>query len=53
MRRERVGWEGELWAEKASSVSELEKKLPLAVQAVLGGRAAVLDAQLGGGGGIR
>lgn len=40
---------GELWAERASSAAELNRLLPLAVQSVLNGRGAVLDAQLGGG----
>lgn len=40
---------GELWAGHASSTAELNRLLPLAVQAVLDGRGAVLDAQLGGG----
>ncbi len=48
---------GNLWAERASSVEELHRLLPLAVQSVLGGRGAVLDAHLDGpqgkfGGGV-
>lgn len=39
---------GELWAERATSVSELDRLLPQAIEAVLGGRGAVLDAVLGG-----
>ena len=44
--RAAAGGEGELWAEKASSARELERLLPLAVESVLGGRGAVLDAVL-------
>lgn len=39
---------GNLWAEHASTRQELERLLPLAVEAVLGGRSAVLDAHLEG-----
>lgn len=39
---------GDIWAAHASTVDELAKLLPEAVQSVLNGRTAVLDAHLGG-----
>jgi thiamine pyrophosphate-dependent acetolactate synthase large subunit-like protein len=39
---------GELWAGRASNVGELAQRLPEAIQSVLGGRSAVLEAQLDG-----
>lgn len=39
---------GELWAGRASTVGELAEKLPQAVQSVLSGKSAVLEAQLDG-----
>lgn len=39
---------GELWAGRASNVAELAQKLPEAIQSVLGGTSAVLEAQLDG-----
>ena len=39
---------GELWAAHASTAKELEKLLPEAVAAVMGGKSAVLDAHLEG-----
>ncbi|KAJ5642935.1 uncharacterized protein N7484_005442 [Penicillium longicatenatum] len=39
---------GELWAGRASNVAELAQGLPEAIQSVLGGRSAVLEAQLDG-----
>ncbi|OKL58340.1 hypothetical protein UA08_06676 [Talaromyces atroroseus] len=39
---------GELWAGRASTVGELAEKLPQAIQSVLAGTAAVLEAQLDG-----
>ena len=39
---------GEAWAGYASTVSELERLLPNAVEAVKGGNTAVLDAQIDG-----
>ncbi|KAJ6010370.1 hypothetical protein N7451_001782 [Penicillium sp. IBT 35674x] len=39
---------GELWAGRASNVAELAQRLPEAIQSVLGGRSAVLEAQLDG-----
>lgn len=38
-----------MWAHHASTAKELDELLPKAVEAVLGGRGAVLDAHLGGG----
>lgn len=40
---------GNLWAEHASTREELERLLPEAVETVMGGRCAVLDAHLEGG----
>jgi thiamine pyrophosphate-dependent acetolactate synthase large subunit-like protein len=42
---------GELWAGRASSVAQLADQLPKAVESVVNGRAAVLEAQLDGTGG--
>ena len=39
---------GELWAGRAGTVEELAKALPEAVRSVLGGKGAVLEAQLNG-----
>lgn len=39
---------GELWAGRASTVKELSEQLPLAIQSVLSGKTAVLEAQLDG-----
>ncbi|OAL72837.1 acetolactate synthase [Trichophyton violaceum] len=39
---------GKLWAGRAGSVEELATKLPEAIKAVMGGTAAVLEAQLNG-----
>ncbi|KAJ5496051.1 Thiamine pyrophosphate enzymeC-terminal TPP-binding [Penicillium diatomitis] len=39
---------GELWGDRASTVAELAQKLPEAVQSVMAGKAAVLEAQLDG-----
>ena len=39
---------GELWAGRASTVAELAKKLPEAIESVLSGKGAVLEAQLDG-----
>lgn len=39
---------GELWAGRASTVAELAQKLPEAIQSVLNGKGAVLEAQLDG-----
>ncbi|KAL1996510.1 hypothetical protein VTN49DRAFT_8110 [Thermomyces lanuginosus] len=39
---------GELWAGRAATVGELAERLPQAVQSVLNGRTAVLEAQLDG-----
>lgn len=39
---------GDLWADRASTVDELAQKLQEAVEAVKGGKGAVLDAQLDG-----
>ncbi|KAE8555675.1 hypothetical protein EYB25_000373 [Talaromyces marneffei] len=39
---------GELWAGRASTVGELAEKLPQAIQSVLDGKSAVLEAQLDG-----
>lgn len=39
---------GELWAGRASTVAELAQKLPEAIQSVLNGTGAVLEAQLDG-----
>ncbi|KAI9711683.1 MAG: hypothetical protein M1812_007116 [Candelaria pacifica] len=39
---------GNLWAERADTVDQLEKLLPLAVEAVEGGIGAVLDCWVGG-----
>ncbi|KAJ5641853.1 hypothetical protein N7490_005853 [Penicillium lividum] len=39
---------GELWAGRASNVTELSQKLPEAIQSVLDGKSAVLEAQLDG-----
>ncbi|KAJ5679224.1 hypothetical protein N7462_007468, partial [Penicillium macrosclerotiorum] len=39
---------GELWAGRASTVAELAQKLPEAIQSVLDGKSAVLEAQLDG-----
>ena len=39
---------GEFWAAHASTAKELEKLLPEAVAAVMGGKSAVLDAHLEG-----
>jgi thiamine pyrophosphate-dependent acetolactate synthase large subunit-like protein len=39
---------GELWAGRAATVAELGKLLPEAIQSVLNGTAAVLEAQLDG-----
>lgn len=42
---------GELWAGRASTVAQLADQLPKAVESVVNGRAAVLEAQLDGTGG--
>ncbi|QKX58212.1 uncharacterized protein TRUGW13939_05333, partial [Talaromyces rugulosus] len=39
---------GELWAGRASTVKELSEQLPKAIQSVLSGKSAVLEAQLDG-----
>lgn len=39
---------GELWAGRASNVAELAQRLPEAIQSVLDGKSAVLEAQLDG-----
>lgn len=39
---------GNLWAAHASTAEDLDKLLPEAVKAVLGGQSAVLDAHLEG-----
>lgn len=39
---------GNLWAEHASTVEELQQLLPKAVESVMGGVGAVLDAHLEG-----
>ncbi|KAJ5539027.1 hypothetical protein N7513_007359, partial [Penicillium frequentans] len=39
---------GELWAGRASNVAELAQRLPEAIQSVLSGKSAVLEAQLDG-----
>lgn len=39
---------GDLWAGRASTVAELAKKLPEAIESVLSGKGAVLEAQLDG-----
>ncbi|KAJ6164042.1 hypothetical protein N7470_002714 [Penicillium chermesinum] len=39
---------GELWAGRASTVAELAEQLPAAIQSVLSGQGAVLEAQLDG-----
>jgi len=39
---------GELWAGRASTVKELSEQLPRAIQSVLSGTSAVLEAQLDG-----
>ncbi|CAI7564417.1 unnamed protein product [Penicillium manginii] len=39
---------GEMWAGRASTVEELSQKLPEAIQSVLNGKGAVLEAQLDG-----
>ncbi len=39
---------GNLWAERADTIEALEDLLPKAVEAVLGGRGAVLDCWIGG-----
>ncbi|KAJ5083985.1 hypothetical protein NUU61_008564 [Penicillium alfredii] len=39
---------GEMWAGRASTVAELAEKLPEAIQSVLSGKGAVLEAQLDG-----
>ncbi|KAJ5983686.1 hypothetical protein N7481_005785 [Penicillium waksmanii] len=39
---------GEMWAGRASTVLELSEKLPEAIQSVLNGKGAVLEAQLDG-----
>ncbi|KAJ6126962.1 Thiamine pyrophosphate enzyme C-terminal TPP-binding, partial [Penicillium sp. IBT 18751x] len=39
---------GEIWAGRASTVAELAQKLPEAIQSVLNGKGAVLEAQLDG-----
>lgn len=39
---------GELWAGRASTVKELSEQLPQAIQSVLSGKTAVLEAQLDG-----
>lgn len=42
--REAAG--GEIWAARVSEIEDLERLLPEAVQSVLAGRTAVLDAQI-------
>ncbi|EGE02161.1 thiamine pyrophosphate enzyme [Trichophyton equinum CBS 127.97] len=43
---------GKLWAGRAGSVQDLAQKLPEAIKAVMGGTAAVLEAQLNGREGV-
>ncbi|KAJ5316625.1 hypothetical protein N7508_001133 [Penicillium antarcticum] len=39
---------GEIWGGRAATVAELARRLPEAIQSVLGGKSAVLEAQLDG-----
>jgi hypothetical protein len=39
---------GNLWAEKVTTYSELERLLPQAIEAVQGGKGAVIDACITG-----